>query len=56
MNTYHFDFTGREATAIGITYPISTEVQADTYDAAVLKLYDRWDHIRNEPLPRHRAP
>ncbi len=46
MSTYHFDFIGREVNAIGITYPISAAVRAENYDAAVLKLYDKFEHIR----------
>lgn len=45
MKTYHFDFIGRENGAIGIRYAISEQVQADDYDAAVLRLYDRYEHI-----------
>ena len=45
-STFHFDFIGREVTAIGIVYPCNKEVCAQTYDEAVNKLYETHDHIR----------
>ena len=45
MNTYTIEFFGRLAGAIGITYRIHETVQADTQGLAVLKLYDKYEHV-----------
>lgn len=39
-------FIGKEATAIGITYPMYGIVYAADEEAAKLKLYDKYDHIK----------
>lgn len=43
---YFFEGVARAKGAIGITHHFVDEVRADSYDAAVLKLYDKWEHIR----------
>ena len=43
---YLATFVGRTRGAIGIFYPISTEVEAETPEAAELKLYDTHEHIQ----------
>jgi hypothetical protein len=45
MNTYKIIFTGRTKGALGITYSIEEEVQANNPEEARLKLYDRYEHI-----------
>jgi hypothetical protein len=42
---YKIRFKGRTVGAIGITYRINTTVEAETPEAAQLKLYDKWDTI-----------
>jgi hypothetical protein len=45
MKTYCIKFRGRQVGAIGIT-TINTElVKADTQEEAILKLYDKYEHI-----------
>lgn len=39
-------FIGKEATAIGVTYPMYGIVYAADEEAAKLKLYDKYDHIK----------
>ena len=55
---YFFEGEARQKGAIGITHHFCDEVRAENYEAAVLKLYDKWEHIRithynkrDEPLP-----
>jgi len=38
-------FVGRQAGAIGITYPITETIEAETEEAARLAMYDRYEHI-----------
>jgi hypothetical protein len=38
-------FVGRKRNAIGIFYPITTEVEGETPEQAELNLYQRFDHI-----------
>ena len=45
MSSYKITFIGRESEAIGITYKITETVEAVTEEAAVLKLYDKYEHI-----------
>ena len=45
MKTYNFDFIGRKNNAIGLTYRISDSVKAESYDEALLKLYDKYELI-----------
>ena len=45
MNTYYFEGTARQNGAIGVTHFFNAEVKADTKEAAILKLYDQWEHI-----------
>lgn len=42
---YGAQFTGCRKGAIGITYLIATMVEADSPEAAGIRLYDRYDHI-----------
>ncbi len=42
---WQVSFNGRTAGAIGITYPITDTVEADTEEEARLKLYDKYEHI-----------
>ena len=43
--TYEIHFNGREVNAIGITYPITQTVEAENEEKAILKIYDKFDHI-----------
>jgi hypothetical protein len=45
MKTYKVRFKGREINAIGIFYQIETTVQAENEKDALLKLYEKYDHI-----------
>ena len=45
MKTYKCDFVGRKINAIGITYTISLEIEAENERDAEIKLYDNFDHI-----------
>jgi hypothetical protein len=48
------NFTGRLRNAIGISYPISTHCYGENEEAAILDLYERYDHVQNlriEPRP-----
>jgi hypothetical protein len=42
---YTFSFHGRTRGAIGIFYQCEATVEADTLEAAQLKLYDTHEHI-----------
>lgn len=42
---YRCTFTGRQNSAIGVIYPITETVEAETPEAARLTLYDRYEHI-----------
>jgi hypothetical protein len=42
---YTATFVGRTRGAIGIFYPITTEVEGETPEQAVLNLYQRFEHI-----------
>lgn len=45
MNTYRITFSGREIGAIGIMLIFRETVRAESEEAAILKLYDRFEHI-----------
>ena len=45
MNIYYFEGTARQVGALGVTHFFNAEVKAETKDAAILKLYDKWEHI-----------
>lgn len=45
MKTYYVSFTGRLKNALGICYHISDTVQAVDEQAALLALYDKYEHI-----------
>jgi len=47
MNLYTIRFTGRRVGAIGIFYTITAQRRAKDKDAAVLALYDEYEHIHN---------
>jgi hypothetical protein len=42
---YFFEGIARQKSAIGMTHHFCDEVEAESKDAAVLKLYDKWEHI-----------
>ncbi len=48
---YFVQFTGRKKNAIGLFYMIQDEVNAETPEEAVRKLYDTYEHIQ-VPLVR----
>lgn len=43
---YFFEGFARQKGAIGITHHFCDEVEAESRDEAMLKLYDKWEHIR----------
>lgn len=45
MKNYKITFTGRLSKAIGKTSTHRQTVKAESQEAAVLKLYDRFEHI-----------
>ncbi len=45
MKEFDITFLGRLNTSIGITYHIVEKVRADSEEAAILKLYDNYEHI-----------
>lgn len=45
MNTYRIRFDGRKVGAIGIFYPIAATRQGENEEAAILALYDEYEHI-----------
>lgn len=47
MPKYRIKFTGRTLGAIGIMYPITAEVEAENTEKAILKLYDKYEHIQH---------
>ena len=47
---YRARFNGRVDGAIGITYSISTEVEGDSVQDAMMNLYRRYEHISNLEL------
>jgi hypothetical protein len=46
MHTYRIHFMGRHIGAIGIFQEFTETVQAENDEAARLKLYDKYEHIR----------
>lgn len=45
MKTYEIEFIGRLNGALGITYKIVAQVEAPNQEAAILKLYEKYEHI-----------
>lgn len=45
MKVFSIEFIGRTKGSIGIMYPIKEEVIAEDFDSAILKLYEKYDHI-----------
>lgn len=45
MKTYKISFFGRLKGAIGISYPCYREIEAESKEEALLKLYDTHEHI-----------
>jgi len=43
--TYNCHFIGRKVGAIGITYPIETNIEADNPKEALSRCYDNYEHI-----------
>ena len=46
MYKFTIEFYGRTKGAIGIFYTIRDSVEAETKDEAILKLYDKYEHIQ----------
>ena len=46
MYKFTIEFYGRTKNAIGIFYTIWDSVEAETKDEAILKLYDKYEHIQ----------
>ena len=45
MKTYTVRFYGRTKGAIGICYPITEKVKAESPEQAFLKLYDKYENV-----------
>lgn len=45
MKTYFITFSGRLKNAIGITYEIKVNINAESKEEAILKLYEKYEHI-----------
>jgi len=56
MNRYTFAFTGRAKGAIGVFHGCTQTVEAETREAAELKLYDTHDHVHLPSLIDFWAP
>lgn len=56
MKTYSIRFTGRKFGAIGAFEPIETQVFAPDPEAALLSLYDTWDHIQQPEVKEIQSP
>lgn len=50
VKNYRAKFVGRETGAIGICYPIETDVSGFSRDNAILNLYERFEHLRDISL------
>ena len=46
MYKFTIEFYGRTKGAIGIFYTIRDSVEAETKEKAILKLYDKYEHIQ----------
>ena len=46
MYKFTIEFHGRTLGAIGIFYTIRDSVEAETKEKAILKLYDKYEHIQ----------
>lgn len=44
---YICTFTGRKINSIGITYPIETEIEAESEEKIPITLYETYEHILN---------
>lgn len=53
---YKARFVGRKLGAIGIFYPIETVVEAETMQAAKLKLCDSYEHIQGLAFTEIKEP
>lgn len=56
IKTYEIRFTGRKKGAIGVFYPITAQVFAVNTDAAVLALYERFEHVQNPQAKEIQSP
>lgn len=45
LKTYEIHFSGRTNNSIGRTYQIVETVKAESKQAAILKLYEKYEHI-----------
>lgn len=45
MKTFKLSFIGRKKGAIGVFFKIREKVIAENLEAAILKLYDKYEHI-----------
>ena len=54
MKKFKLSFTGREISAIGKTYRIHATIEAETQQAAILKLYEKYDHVTNLTVNGHK--
>jgi len=52
MNTYKISFTGRLTGSIGKVYRITDTVQATDEKAAILALYDKYEHIHQPKVKK----
>lgn len=50
MNTYTIRFIGRKIHAIGEFYPCTATRTAENVDAAILALYDEYDHVQQPKI------
>jgi len=50
MKTYKIKFEGRLLGAIGAFYNYTEDVEANTFEEAKLKLYDKYDHIQTKEV------
>lgn len=50
MRSYTASFTGRQKGAIGVFYHINVDILADSFNEAVEKLYQQYEHIKDLKL------
>lgn len=54
MKKFKLSFTGREVSAIGKTYKITATIEAENEKAAILKLYEKYEHIQSLTVNGHK--
>lgn len=56
MKIFKFSFTGRQARAIGIFYPITATYKANDIHHAISLVYKDYEHIKGLKCEGHEIP